>query len=88
MSKFKVGDEVTMKKTGLWVLAYGPVRGSKPKFGKTYHVGVVGFQDGHWHIGLIELGIETGWHEDAFEKVISDRVLHEELETVKEPYTI
>jgi hypothetical protein len=88
MSKFRIDDEVTLKKRVHWSKETG-LAGQEPKFGVVYKVvEVLRRDDGRFYIVLENLHPDDMWSENAFEKVVSDLVLHAELETVPEPYTI
>jgi len=92
MSKFKIGDEVTLKDNSAWRTLFkgaGPTLPTDPVFGQVYKV--------EWiHdiplLGLVGIGFKefpkVDYDEDDFEKVVSDRVLHAKLETVAEHETI
>jgi hypothetical protein len=89
MSKFKVGDEVTPKEGVVWYsITYNRYSKEPPKFGQVYVVSAVHFVGGDWYLSLAEFPHNSLWEDTEFEKVISDRVLSEELETVKEPYCL
>jgi len=88
MSKFKIGDEVTLKKRVNWSKETG-LAGDEPKFGVVYIVAeVLKREDGRFYLILESLHPDDLWSENAFEKVVSDRVLSDELETVPEPYCL
>jgi hypothetical protein len=89
MSKFKIGDKVTMVNNKPWALVRGMPPHSFPIFGEIYTVAVTeGDQIGLFELGVGPCGRYDGWEEKAFEKVVSDAVLREELESVPEPSTI
>lgn len=82
MSKFKVGDEVTLIKECTFIKQSTKKENpNQPRFGAIYTVSGVFYGK---YIELKELDSVDVWNEKEFEKVISDRVLSEELETVKE----
>lgn len=88
-SKFKTGDEVTIKEDrrfGFMGDLDSPHR--LPKFGEVHVVSITHFQWGHWCMGLIGFPATQGFIQDDFEKIVSDRVLRDQLESVPEPFTL
>jgi len=88
MSKFKIGDEATLKKKYPWFSKNGITAGTNPQFGKIYTVLELDRCGSSVYLTFSELHPDDGWDENAFEKVVSDRVLSKELETVPEPYCL
>lgn len=90
--RFNKEDKVTLKERyteSAWYLIYGPKwPAPMPRFGEVYTVHKCIWEGGGWYISLDEIDPETGFDADAFEKVVSDRVLSEELKSVPEPFTI
>jgi hypothetical protein len=89
MSKFRIGDQCTKKdKAPFVVVPTNRPSINPPVFGKIYTVSDIWQYKSQWYIELTELNKDSGYNENEFEKVVSDSVLSEELESVPEPFTI
>jgi hypothetical protein len=81
MSKFKVGDEVTLiRRPSFKIRETGELSKNPPVFGKVYPVADIWQYKESWYIELGGLDVDSGWNEKEFEKVISTPMLYKEIE--------
>ena len=98
--RFKKGDKVTPSKNSEWRhdAGRGEVNEYAPKFGEIVTVNHYDTISNPWGKCWVnfdeyplpdsENGLPQYFNDKLFEPLVSDAVLREELETVKEPYTI